>query len=314
MHPNDKRGSYHGGHGHSGRWGDTNGRKFSERRGGSGNQRQQHQRNRWNDNPQQYQRHHGDNNRNNHYQHHRYDERRRNDNHNHQSSSSSQDVSNSYSYAYDRHGTSTSYGPNGNGRYRDQQNREGSDGRRLKEPPPQSNLKRPASPLKSGSVGNTTTHQKRAKESTTTAPTEQSHDNIVESMKISAAVAVGTSFVSNDEFVIPETEEAHRAAYVECLRECDKEIFGVPNQAHQEPGRFRWKEWNKKKQAAVQSTLEEMTKIKLREHNKNSQYCSSSESEEIDYPGGGGQEKSSAELTRDEIGNVHHGTSVLPSS
>ena len=185
------------------------------------------------------------------------------------------------------------------GGIRDQQNREGSDGRRLKkEPPPQSNLKRPASPLptETAAVVNTTAHQKRAKdESTTTAPTEQS----VESMKISAT-AVPTISVSNDEFVIPETEEAHRAAYVECLRQCDQELFGVPNQAHQEPGRFGWKEWNKKKQAAVQSTLEEMKEIKLREHNENASYCSSSGSEEIDYPGGG-QKEPSAELTKDEI-------------
>ena len=266
MHPNNKRGSYNGGHGHSGRWGNTNGRKFSER--GDGHQ---------------YQRY-GDHNRDNHHQYKRYDDRRRDDNR-HQSSSSSQDGRN-----YNRHDTSTSYGPkNGNGRYQDQQDGGGGDER-----------KRPASslPTETAAVVNTTIHQKRAKsdESTTTDPTEQS--NNVESTKISATVAPTAISVSNDQMTegtsFKAQLDANKAAYVECLREVDQELFNVSNQAHEVPRPG----WDEMKQNAVENTLKELEHIKRQDYD-NEEYYSSDES----LPPGcsGSPKKPSTGLTQGEI-------------
>lgn len=299
MHPNDKRGSYHGGHGHNGRWGDNNGRKFNERRGGShtyhGNHQQQHsERNRWN-NTQPYQRQHGDHNMNNHHQHHRYDERRRDDNHHQKSSSSSQDVSNSY----DRHGTSTSYGPNGNWRYRDQQDRGGRDERRTVE-----NQKRPASPLPTATAAVVnTTAQKRAKpdESTTTEPKPEQSNNDVESMKNSATAApTAISVSNNDDQMADDTYkaqlDANKAAYVECLRECDQELFNVSNQAHEVPRPG----WDEMKQNAVEQTLKELEHIKRQDYNDNEEYYSSSD-ESLPPGCSGSPKKPSTGLTQGEI-------------
>ena len=286
MHPNDKRGSYNGGHGHSGRWGNTNGRNFSER-GDGHHQQQQHQRNRWNhDNPQQYQRY-GDHNRDNHHHNNRYDDRRRDDNR-HQSSSSSQDGRN-----FNRHDTSTSYGPkNGNGR--DQQDRGGGDER-----------KRPASslPTETAAVVNTTIHQKRAKSdesSTTTDPTEQSN-NKVEPTKISAtaaptAISTAISVSKNDDEGTYQAQlDANKAAYVECLREVDQELFHVSNQAHEVPRPG----WDEMKQNAVENTLKELEHIKRQDYNDNEEYYSSDES----LPPGcsGSPKKPSTGLTQGEI-------------
>jgi len=130
--------------------------------------------------------------------------------------------------------------------------RDGS-GSRDEEP---NNSKRPASSPAALEIseGDSGGHQKRTKLDQS-SPAASLSKGALTTESIDAASSAESSN-KNDAFIIPETEDAYKQAYSDCLRDCDKPTYPVSRQAHQ----MRMG-WTKSKAAAVEATIKQLSNI-----------------------------------------------------
>lgn len=118
---------------------------------------------------------------------------------------------------------------------------------------------------------------KRAKKSgqtETASPTDQS--NTATNGAASVETSTGSSNNDSDEFVIPEDEETYKKLYVDCLREMDKPLDHVSNQAHCVP-----MGWDETKQAAVETTLQKLSNIARPDNYEPDNYDSESSDDSV---------------------------------